>query len=101
MSDIDRLGAHGGGDCPELIFTGMLNALDGAQYGSPMFVFTDASAKDANSTNKETLKSLADLTDITINFFAHRDGCSSGGINHYEEIAKHTGGKETCFLDLC
>ena len=101
MSDIDRLRAHGGGDCPELAFTGMLNALDGARYGSPLFVFTDAPAKDADSLNKESLKSLADLTDITITFFTHHDGCATGGIKHYEEIAKHTGGNRTSCLDLC
>ena len=49
VSDIEGLTATGGGDCPELRFMGMLKAFDeGYRYGSPMFVFTDASAKGGN-----------------------------------------------------
>ena len=100
VSDIDGLRASGGGDCPELAFTGMLNALEeGPEYGSPMFVFTDASAKDANSLNKAALKASADLSDITITFFTNLNGCSAtDGIKDYEEIARHTEGKSTSSL---
>ena len=100
VSDIDALRASGGGDCPELAFTGMLNALEeGPEYGSPMFVFTDASAKDANSLNKAALKASADLSDITITFFTNLNGCSAtDGIKDFEEIARHTEGKSTSSL---
>ena len=49
MKALRALSAHGGGDCPELAFTGMENALEeGPEVGSSMFVFTDASPKDAH-----------------------------------------------------
>lgn len=97
MSDIDRLRARGGGDCPELAFAGMLNAInEGPKYGSPMFVFTDASPKDATSSNMASLKAAAESNDATITFFTNLKGCTSGskrGIEDYKEIASYTGGK--------
>ena len=100
-SDIDGLTASGGGDCPELAFTGMLKAFDeGIEYGSPMFVFTDASGKDVDSLNKAALKSIAGDSDVTITFFTHLGGCSSRGIKDYDEIATCTGGKKTSYLKL-
>ena len=93
MSDINALGASGGGDCPELAFAGMLDALkQGPEYGSPMFVFTDASAKDGDSSNKEELKAMAKAVDVTITFFTRLHGCFPHGIKDYEEIARDTGG---------
>ena len=63
LSDIDGLPAIGGGDCPELAFTGMINAFDeGPKYGSPMFVFTDASAKMQLHPTLLTYKELHILT---------------------------------------
>ena len=98
MSDIDGLQVFGGGDCQELAFTGMLDALkEGPEYGSPMFVFTGASPKDADSSNKEKLKAMARATDATITFFRNPDGCSPDGIKDYEEIARDSGGgKASC-----
>merc|ERR1719427_109845 len=95
VTDIDRLRATGGGDCPELSFTGMLNALNqGPQYGSPMFVFTDASAKDDSASNIDSLKAAADLTDATINFFTNLNGCKGAkSVESYKEIASYTGGQ--------
>ena len=96
MSDIDRLKAYGppNPDCSESTFTGMLNAFcESPAFGSSMFVFTDASAKDANSLNKAKLKGLADVNDATVTFFTHLGGCSSEGIKDYEDTAKQTGGK--------
>ena len=94
VSDIEGLTVTGGGDCPELAFTGMLKAFDeGPRYGSPMFVFTDASAKDGNSSNMDELKGAAARKDVTITFFTDLHGCSSDGIKDYEEIAFDTNGK--------
>ena len=54
---IGRLSANGGGDCPELAIKGMLDAFKPEpQIGSPMFVFTDATPKDATTSNIDTLK---------------------------------------------
>ena len=48
LQDIKNLYASGGGDCPELTFTGILEAMKAEpEPGSPMYVFTDATAKDA------------------------------------------------------
>ena len=43
--------------------------------GSPMFVFTDASAKDDTATNMEKLKAEAAQYDSAINFFTNQLGC--------------------------
>lgn len=78
----------------------MLDALkEGPEYGSPMFVFTDASAKDANSSNKEELKAMARASDVTITFFTRLGGCSTDGITDYEEIARDTGGRKASCLE--
>ena len=91
----------GGGNCPELAFTGMLKAFDEEiEYGSRMFVFTDASAKDADPLKKAALKSIAGDSDVTTTFFTHLGGCSSRGIKDYDEIATYTGGKKTSYLKL-
>lgn len=69
---IKNLRAHGGGDCPEYTFRGMLEALyEGPEVGSPMYVFTDAGPKDATEYDIEEVKLLAskDEYDVTINFF--------------------------------
>lgn len=44
---IRSLTANGGGDCPEMAFGGMMGALGAMDSGGHLFVFTDASAKDA------------------------------------------------------
>ena len=66
---IRTLSAHSGGDCEELAFGGMLRALDKEpRSGSPMYVFTDASAKDASDENIRRVKALADTYGLVINF---------------------------------
>ena len=38
VTDIQKLRAHGGGDCPELTFKGILDAMaESPNYGSPMY----------------------------------------------------------------
>ena len=46
--------------------------------GSPMFVFTDASAKDGSPENIEKLKTVASQYDCAINFFTNQLGCGDG-----------------------
>lgn len=91
LKALRALRAHGGGDCPELAFTGMANALEaGPQPGSSMFVFTDASAKDAEK--KATVFNDAYDLDVKINFFT-TSGCgSSGSLQPFHDVASKTGG---------
>ena len=68
---INDLRAHGGGDCPEYTFKGILEALyQDPEQQSPMYVFTDADPKDATEENVEQVKALARnyALGVTINF---------------------------------
>lgn len=93
---LETLRAIGGDDCPELSFKGMIDALEsGPQIGSPMYVFTDASPKDASIENKDTILDLAHNLDVKINFLTRRDThCSTeeGAFQPYEDLASETGG---------
>lgn len=61
---ISGLGASGGGDCPELAMTGMYNGLSLADPGGDLFMYTDATAKDAGLAG--AVISLAKSKDIKI-----------------------------------
>ena len=77
----------GGGDCPELAFTGMLEAYKANPLsGSPMFVFTDASASDDNPQNVAKLKAEAAQHSSAITFFTNQVGCGKGMkyLTHFE-----------------
>ena len=92
LNALEALKAHDGGDCPELAFTGMLNALNaGPQLGSSMFVFTDAPPKDASKYNRTSVINRALDLEIKINFFATA-GCGSSKFQPFHDVAKETGG---------
>lgn len=77
---INDLTPNGGGDCPEYAFTGMLEALyQEPQWGSPMYVFTDAGPKDASDEFIEEVKYLASAEEygVTINFFTTGKKCNN------------------------
>jgi len=95
ISDIEGLKARGGGDCPELAFKGMLDAFDqGPKFGSPMFVFTDAPAKDATTSNEAALISLANMQESSMIFFTNLNGCGSkSDMDRYKKIATATSGQ--------
>lgn len=63
-SFIGALFASGGGDCPELAMTGMYNGLSLADPGGDLFMYTDATAKDAGLAG--AVISLAKSKDIKI-----------------------------------
>ncbi|XP_065069649.1 hemicentin-1-like isoform X2 [Rhopilema esculentum] len=91
---IDSIKPKGGGDCSELAFAGILEALNaGPQYGSPLFVITDASAKDDTLTNVKTAKVIAQSTGITVNFFTKPGGCDKKGIQSFRDLAAFTSGQ--------
>jgi hypothetical protein len=61
---ISALYAYGGDDCPELSQSGMLQALAAADEGGDLFMFTDASSKDAGLAGN--VSSLATSKDIRV-----------------------------------
>ena len=69
---VNALQATGGGDCPELGMTGILNALSLANPVSNVIVLTDASPKDTD--NKEEVISEAIREENSIHFFLNHDG---------------------------
>ena len=69
QKEIDKLKAHGGGDCPEHTFAGILGALERVQYpGSPLYVFTDAGPKDATEDKIDPVNVAAETNQVPINF---------------------------------
>ena len=67
--EIEKLRAHGGGDCPEYTFEGMRGALNDLEMnGSPLYVFTDAGPKDATEAGIEEVKTIAKARSVAINF---------------------------------
>ena len=95
INAIKNLNARHEGDCPEYALGGMFAAIDnGPVYGSPLFVFTDASAKDGNEDNVDMLITLANENEISVTFFTEED-CSEppdSTFEVYKRIASETGG---------
>ena len=90
---IKALRAHGGGDCPELTFKGILDGMaESPNFGSPLYVFTDASAKDATSDNIIEVQEFAADAGITINFFT-TGLCGHSSYGPFEELASETCGQ--------
>ncbi|XP_071976711.1 uromodulin-like isoform X2 [Engystomops pustulosus] len=68
-SFFDNLTVRGGGDCPEMVVTGLQMALEKSPYNSFILVLTDASAKDYNDENLiENVYSLINTTQSKIFF---------------------------------
>ncbi|XP_044182994.1 von Willebrand factor A domain-containing protein 7-like [Acropora millepora] len=98
---INDLRAHGGGDCPEYAFTGMLEALyEDPEWGSPMYVFTDADPKDATEDKIEEVKALAraDVYGVTINFLT-TGYCGSQLHPAFRQLAEATSGQVIALAD--
>lgn len=73
IAAIEGLFADGGGDCPELSMSGILKAAELSSLGSPIFVFTDASAKDANLQG--AVEAIAKDKELQITFFGYTTSC--------------------------
>ncbi|MBC7489054.1 MAG: hypothetical protein H7240_02610 [Glaciimonas sp.] len=86
---VSALVADGGGDCPELAFGGLLRAVEAAPEGIKLFLFTDASAKDAELEGAVTTAAVAKK--IEINFNAS-GSCSPIDPSYYR-VAAATGGQ--------
>ncbi|CAL9700815.1 unnamed protein product [Knipowitschia caucasica] len=94
--EISKLRAQGGGDTPEMCYNGIQLALTTAPSYSNIYVFTDATAKDAHL--KDTLVSLIRRTKSTVNFFMtggrrRRRSTRGGTFTDYEELALASGGQ--------
>ena len=86
---VNSLFAHGGGDCPELSMSGMLNAIEASSSGSSLYLFTDATAKD--SFLGGNVVAAARAKDITIQ--AYLFGSCSPIDPAYQAITSETGGQ--------
>lgn len=86
---ISALVASGGGDCPELSQTGMLQALSASDKGGDLFMFTDASSKDASLAGN--VSSLAVSKNIKV--FPILFGSCSPIDPSYRRVANESGGQ--------
>lgn len=87
---LDSLTAAGGKDCPELTFNGIIDAIEKGDPipGSPMFVFTDAGAKEG-ARPKYTLDNALGLTlkyAIPVNFFFSTESGSCGSFQSHDAL---------------
>lgn len=89
LAAVSALFPHGGGDCPELSQTGMLNGLFASYPFSELFLFTDASSKDAGVG--PTVISVAQDDNTTLNY-ALTGSCSPID-PAYSRGARETGGQ--------
>ncbi len=89
LSAANRLFASGGGDCPELSMTGALRAVNASPDASQLYLFTDASAKDAGLFGNVITQARA--KQISISFLTF--GSCSPIDPAYYAIAAETGGQ--------
>lgn len=94
IAKINELRAHGGGDCPEMAFKEIIEALNaGPVDDSPLYVFTDAPPKDSTLDNIEEAKNRAQIAGINVYFFATR-GCGDlSSVKPFENLARDTCGQ--------
>ena len=91
VNAIEALRARGGGDCPEKAFTGIINAVNGgAQENSPLYVFTDAIAKDADM--RYMAKSAVLGKGASVYFFT-TGLCGRDSYEPFEELASQNCGQ--------
>lgn len=89
-SALNGLGASGGGDCPELAFMGILDALSRFdESGGDLLVFTDATAKDGGLAGAVIASAQEKNVKIT---FMLSGSCSPVDPEFYR-ISRETGGQ--------
>lgn len=89
LSAVGAISPSGGGDCPELSMSGAYNAVAAADNDSRLFIFTDASSKDAGQMG--AVASLA--TQKRISVTTALSGSCSPYDPAYFELARRTGGQ--------
>jgi von Willebrand factor A domain-containing protein 7 len=76
IAAISRLGAFGGGDCPEYAMAGLANALDKMSSGGSIHLWTDAAAKDVALA--QTITQRAEKKKVSIyTYLFTSGGCST------------------------
>ena len=94
IAKINELRAHGGGDCPEMAFKEIIEALNaGPVDDSPLYVFTDAPPKDSTLDNIEEAKNRAQIAGINVYFFATRGCGDPSSVKPFENLARDTCGQ--------
>lgn len=91
LSALEGLRANGGGDCPELILKGLVGGLEQTMSFSPVFVFTDAEAKDV--AEFDNVISMAKMFYTPIFFFVTTSEDCPHNVTLFETIADHTKGQ--------
>jgi hypothetical protein len=89
LSAVAGIFPSGGGDCPELSMDGAYNAVAAADNDARLFVFTDASAKDAGVMG--AVANLASQKRISVST-ALSGSCSPYDPTYFE-LARRTGGQ--------
>ena len=75
VSLVKHVNVEDGGDCDEMAIDGTYEIYgNGIKMGSPIYVLTDAGAKDATDENLDALKEMALSFETPINFFLSNVG---------------------------
>ncbi len=89
LSALNAVSANGGGDCPELAWTGASLAVNAALTDSTLYLFTDASAKDTGLAGTVAAVAKKKRTKIYPLLF----GSCSPFDQAYFDVAQATGGQ--------
>ena len=91
VNAIQALRTNGGGDCPELAFSGIIGALNGgAQDNSPLYIFTDATAKDEAKFDIAKATVLAKGASV---YFFTTGLCGRTSYKPFEDLASESCGQ--------
>ena len=89
IAAISKLGASGGGDCPEYAMTGVKNAL-ALTFGGTLHLWTDASAKDPILA--DSIAMYASKQQVSIYSYLFGD-CGTGSVAAFKTISSGTKGQ--------
>lgn len=89
IDKIGTIGVDGGGDCPEFSMGGIQETLNNVSDASQIFVYTDASPKDANLA--DSIIAQANKKNVSVVFIL--TGTCSPVHEAYIDIAEKTGGQ--------
>ena len=89
LNRVNAINVRGGDDCPELSQSGLLKAIGASNNDSKLFLYTDASAKDAGLAGN--VAAAASSKNITVNYIV--SGSCSPVDPVYFQVAQETGGQ--------